>query len=468
MPNEHKAAIQLPKNKKNMVIWGSICLMLSIAMFGLSLATLQQPILEEMNAANYFSLLSIFGTLGLSIMTPIGGKLGDLFGRRNLIIISGIICAVCGIGMGFIRQILPFMFLRLLLGAAQGAFTSAPYILMREINDAKDVPKAMGLLASAVAFGGFGGSIIAGFLTDRGWLEAAIIFPVIPLLLGIFLIAFALPNHRRSGKVLIDVKGILTLAVGLSGILLALNLGARIGWGNIWILSGFLLGIISLIILIKIEKNAKEPLIPLHLFKNRKYNLLLLIGFLCFFYNTAMNYYAPLAVLQILGQNTTISGALQFPRTILTIALPTLCGIWVSKNSKNIYLSMLGSVILVGTAFLILSFTNTKTSVLIYFIMLALTGIAESLRSVSITPAAQATLSPQDLGVGTALTSFANSLSNLFASVIFGLVYDMQLASNPSNLENIISGINSVFLTASVVTFVGILPILAFARSKKQ
>ena len=47
-------AIPLPKAKKNMVQLGCICLMLSIAMFGLSLATLQAPVLEEMNAMNYF------------------------------------------------------------------------------------------------------------------------------------------------------------------------------------------------------------------------------------------------------------------------------------------------------------------------------------------------------------------------------------------------------------------------------
>ena len=88
-------AIPLPKAKKNMVQLGCICLMLSIAMFGLSLATLQAPVLEEMNAMNYFSLLTIFSSLGLAIMTPIGGKLGDLLGRRNIVIISGTICAVC-------------------------------------------------------------------------------------------------------------------------------------------------------------------------------------------------------------------------------------------------------------------------------------------------------------------------------------------------------------------------------------
>ena len=449
-----RAAIPLPKGKRSMVQWGCVCLMLSIAMFGLSLATLQEPILQEMGAMNYFSLLSILATLGLSIMTPIGGKLGDLFGRRNLVIVSGLICATCSIGMGLFRSLLPFMLLRLLLGAAQGAFTAAPYILVREINEPEAVPKAMGLLASSVAVGGFIGSWIAGFLTDLGLLSLAIMFPVIPLLTGVALIAFALPNRRPQGRVKLDIPGIAALTVALSGLLLGLNFGPRVGWLNPWVLAGFAVGIFALFILIKVERKSEEPLIPLHLFGNSRYNLLLAVSFSSYFYNTAMNYYAPLAVLQVLGKSTAVSGSLQLPRTILTIFLPTVFGIWVGRNARNNWLAMLGSSALITSAFLGLSFTTPQSSVLLFFLLLGLTGIAESLRSVSLTPAAQATLAPQDMGIGTSLISFVNSLSNLLASASLGIVYDLNAAEG--TVSAIASGVNGVFLTTAIISAAGV------------
>ena len=92
-----QVAIPLPKGKKNAVQIGCICMMLSVAMYGLVFATLTSPILESVNAMGYVSLFSIFAGMGVSIMTPIGGKLGDLIGRRNIVVIPGIICAVCGI-----------------------------------------------------------------------------------------------------------------------------------------------------------------------------------------------------------------------------------------------------------------------------------------------------------------------------------------------------------------------------------
>ena len=131
-------------------------------------------------------------------MTPIGGKLGDLTGRRNIVIVSGIICAFAGIGIAFVHSILPLMILRLIVGLAQGTFTAAPYIIVGLINEKKDVPKVMGYLAAAIAIGGFGGSIIAGVLTDLGYLELAILVPVIPLIIGVVLISMNLPNKKHS------------------------------------------------------------------------------------------------------------------------------------------------------------------------------------------------------------------------------------------------------------------------------
>ena len=463
---QSNVAIPLPKAKKNMVQLGCICLMLSIAMFGLSLATLQAPILEEMNAMSYFSLLTIFSSLGLSIMTPIGGKLGDLLGRRNIVIISGTICAICGIGMGFVRSLVPFMILRLLLGAAQGAFTAAPFILAREINEPKDVPKAMGLLSSAVAIGGFGGSIIAGILTDMGLLNVAIMFPAIPLIAGVILIGLNLPNKKREGKVNIDVPGIIALAVSLSGILLALNYGPKVGWVSPGVIAGFVIGIIALIMLVKIENKAQEPIIPMSLFKNKSYVALLIVGFICYFYMTAMNTYAPLAVQKVLGESTAVSGSLQMPRTILTILLPMMAGAWVGKKTQNIWKAMVVATLAVAIPLLILGFTNTSTPVIVYFVAIAVTGIAESFRAVAITPAAQATLKPEELGVGTSLVNFVNSLSGLMAAAILGLAYDMNTAGNTESIVHITSGVNTVFLIASILSFIGFTIVILMVRKQ--
>ncbi|WP_294351439.1 MFS transporter [uncultured Clostridium sp.] len=443
-------AIPLSNTKRRLVTLGCICLMLSIACFGLSLAVIQGPILEEMNAMSYFSTLTIFASLGLAILTPIGGKLGDLFGRRNIIIISGIVATICGIGMGIVTSIVPFMVLRLILGAAQGAFTAAPYILIREINEPQDVPKKMGLLSSSIAIGGFAGSIVAGILTDAGYLKVGIMFPVVPLIIGVLLIAFNLPNKVRKEKAEIDYQGVVLLALFLSALLLSLNYGPKIGWTNPRIILGFIAAVILGALLYKAENKAKEAIIPMHLFANKKYRTLLLVGVIAFFYQEAMNMYAPLSIQKVLGKSTTVSGSIQFPRTILIMVLPIIVGVWVSKKAKNAKVAMILANGLVAFSFLVLGFSNSKTPIMVYFIALALTGVAESFRAVSITPTAQSTLDPSELGIGTSLLTFINSLSPLFAAAIDGIIFDV-------NKNNIQTGINGVFFITAAISLIGTL-----------
>ena len=469
---QQTVAIPLPKAKKNLVQIGCICIMLSVAMYGLVFSTLTAPILESVDAMGYVGLFSIFAALGISIMTPIGGKLGDLIGRRNIVVIPGIICIVCGVAFAFARSLVALMSLRLLISLAQGAFTAAPYIIMGLINERKDVPKAMGMLAAAIAVGGFGGSIIAGILTDMNMLTVAILMPALPLILGIVLIGLNMPNQKREGKVTIDIPGIIALVVTLCAILLSLNFGSSIGWTNPAIIGGFILGIVALVALIKIEEKAEEPIIPLALFKNKNYTMLLVVGFASYFYQNAMNVYAPIGAMQVMGKSASIAGSLQMPRTLLTIIVPIIAGTWVGKKTSNMWKAMVGATALAGIPMLVMGFTSPTTPIMIYFVALTFTGIAESFRSVSITPAAQSMLEPKDIGVGTSFVNFFNSLSGTVAATVFAVAYNMNTAADPTNVELIQKGINAVYWVAGIVGIVGLIVVVLFVRpqmsDKKQ
>ena len=323
----------------------------------------------------------------------------------------------------------------------------------------------MGMLATAIAVGGFGGSIIAGILTDMGLLTVAILMPAIPLILGIVLIGMNMPNQKREGKVTIDVPGMIALIVSLCGILLALNFGSSMGWTNPMILAGLVIGIIALIALVKIENKAAEPLIPMKLFKNKNYTVLLIVGFICYFYQNAMNYYAPIGAMQVMGASTSAAGALQMPRTLITIILPTIAGAWVGKKAANAWKAMVigTSLAMIPMAVMALV-TNSGASIMIYFVALAVTGIAESFRAVSITPTAQAMLAPEDMGIGTSLVNFANSLSGTIAVAVFAVAYNASTSADPTNVALIQNGVKSVFWTAAVVTLIGLLLVIFIVK----
>lgn len=466
MSNEQSTAvIKLPKGKKNLVQLGAICLTVSIACYGLALSTLITPILQNLNAMDYVGLFSVFGSIGITIMTPIGGKLGDIFGRKAIVVIAGLACILCGVGIAFAPNLPILMFCRIGVGLAQGAFMAAPYIIVGVINEKKDVPKAMGLLAMALSIGGFGGSIIAGILTDMGMLTVAILFPAIPLAIGVVLIGMLYPNDKNAVKAKIDMVGIVLLVIALCGILLPLNFGSTMGWTNPIILGGFLVGIVFTVLLVKFETKAEQPIIPVKMFKEKKYLAFVLVGFICYFYRGAMDVYAPLGAINVIGTSTATAGSLQFPRTIVTMFLPVIAGAWVGKKKVNMWKAMAIATALSAFPMLSMGFTTQSASyVIVYFVALTITGIAESYRGVSITPAAQACLKKEDIGVGTALVNFANSLAGSLAAALYGTIYGGFTAADATNVDLMQKGVNAVFLTAGGITVVGLLLVIFWVR----
>lgn len=457
-------AIALPRTQKRLVEVGCVCMMLSVSMYGLAFSTLTAPILESVDAIEYIGLFSIFAALGVSVMTPIGGKLGDLIGRRNIIVVPGLVCAAAGVAFAFARSVGMLLALRLVISLAQGAFTAAPYIIAGLINERKDVPRMMGFLAMAIAIGGFGGSIVAGILTDLGLMTVAMLLPAAPLLAGVALIGLNMPNQKKAGKVTIDVAGMVALAVALCGILLSLNFAPSLGWGSPYILGGLAVGVVAIVVLVRVEGRATEPLIPLCLFRNRYYVALLVVGFICYFYQPAMNVYAPIGALEVMGSSAAVAGALQMPRMILVMALPAAVGVWVAKRQDNYWKAMAVATLLAGVPMLAMALTSPELPVAVYFVALGVTGVAESFRSVSITPAAQATLTPEDIGVGTSLVNFFNSLASSVAAAVFALTYNLKTAPDPTSLANVQAGVNLTFLVAGVVSVVGFLIVLLVVR----
>lgn len=457
---------QLTKGRKTLIQIGAMCLIISIACYGLALSILVTPILENVNGMEHVGLFSVLGALGITIMTPIGGKLGDIFGRKATVLFSGAACLFFGMGIAYAKTLLILMICRVGLGIAQGAFMAAPYIIVGVINEKKDVPKAMGLLSTALAIGGFGGSIIAGILSDLGALKLAILFPSVPLAIGVVLITFLYPNDRNaSAKVKIDIPGILLLTIALCGILLPLNFGPTMGWTNPAVLLGFALGIAFTFIFIRLEGKVEQPIIPVKLFEEKKYLAFVIISFLCSIYRGAMDVYAPLGAINVMGTSAATAGSLQFPRTIVTIFLPVLAGTWVAKKKANMWKAMAISTAFAAIPMLVMGFTMRSLSfVIVYYVALTITGVAESFRGVSVTPAAQACLKPEDIGVGTALVNFANSLAGSLAAALFGAIYGGFTAADATDVTRIQRGVNGVFLTAGGITLLGLLLVVFWVK----
>lgn len=453
---------EISEKQRKMVMGGCLMLCLAIAAYGLSLSTIQGPLLDSLGGSQYFSVVTVLSAIAMCVMTPIGGRLADMIGGKKLILIFGSLSIACGLLMAFIPNIWCFIVFRTLLSACQGAFASLPYILVREIYPPEQTPKAIGYLTMFMAIGGLVGSYLAGWLNDMGMDKLAIAFPLIPMAFAIPMIAM---NLKESPTVpfKLDWLGIILLTVSLGGLLLGLNNGPTEGWFSMPILISFGIGIICLICLIAWEGKAEVPVIPMHIFKIKEYSLLLLIAFCLMIYMNAMNVYIPLAVQSIMNAGSAASGAIQIPKTIMTILLPSLCGAWVIKKSSHIWQSLAISAITIIIPFGLLVFIGPKMPLWFVLAVLAFTGISDSFRSVGLLPAAQSCLTPKDMGVGTSLIGFISTLAGSIGSALYGLAYD-SLTNQYPGIIGMTKGVDTINLMVTVIAVIGLLLVIFFFR----
>ena len=449
------ALIQLSKGKKALVSFGAIMLTVAVACYGLALMTLVPPILQRLDGMAFAGLVGLCISLGITLLSPIGGKLGDIFGRKAVVVVAGLINLVCGVGIAFSSNVLVLLICCFGVGFSQGAYVSAPYIIMGLINEKKNVPKSMGYLTMALAIGGTGGSILAGILTDMGMLNAAILFPAFPLLVGILLIGLCYPNDKSGKKVAIDYKGIVLMAISLPCVTLSLS-GTTLGWSAL--VSGivFVIGVIFVVVLLKHESSIESPIIPIKLFKEKSYLLFLLVGAICYFGRGAVDNYAPLGAQEVIKTSVALSGSLQLPKTLLTMILPAICGTWMAKNKSRMWKAMFIATLLFAIPLLAMGFTQQAGwYIIVYFVVITVSGVAESFRGISFTPAAQSVLKPEDMGVGTSMINFANSLVASIAAAVYAAIYGISTSSGIT-ADTVQTGVNGVFLTAGIVTVVGV------------
>ncbi|WP_297052855.1 MFS transporter [uncultured Dubosiella sp.] len=439
--------------QRTLVTIGCLGLIFSTGAYGLSLATIQGPLLRSIGAESAFSLVAIIGALAMCIMTPIGGRLCDIFGIRKVVLVGGIIAIISGLIFPFAKNLPLFIACYFFLYLAEGAFITSPYIMANIINKPKDVPKMMGLISAMLGLSSFLGSYLAGVLTDHNMMTLAILFPIIGLLVGVPCIALNYPSQERSTSVKLDIPGIILLVLTLAGILLGLNFGPAAGWSHPIVITCFIVGILSLFVLIWYEKKPESPLIPLRMFKNKQYTMLLVITFLVVFYMSAVSTYVPRSVQDILQQSVTVSGTITIPRTIITVLLPSFVGVWLSKNlAKNTVISLVIAGLCIGIAFTGLIYVGPHMPVWFIIVMVGLTGIADAFRSVCITPEAQTLLAPKDMGIGTSFIGFVISLSNVVSATVDGIAYDTLRLSVPG-IPGITEGVDTVFLIAAVTGF---------------
>lgn len=222
-------------------------------------------------------VLSIYLLVG-AVATPLVGRLGDVYGKKRVMLVVMAIYLIALIGCGFsleisnallgTQSIFVLLFFRGLQGIGMGMFTLA-FGIVRDTFPREKIPVAIGLISAMFSVGVSIGLVIGGWITSVAhWYDAFHV--VTPFFFGLAVASFYLikdPLIVKRGS--LDIPGSILLGSGVFLFLLALTQGEEWGWESPAVLGLIAISAALVVLFILVERRSKDPIVRPSLLKNR-------------------------------------------------------------------------------------------------------------------------------------------------------------------------------------------------------
>ena len=250
-------------------------------------ATAMPRIIAELRGLDRIAWVGTAYLLASTVVVPIYGKLGDIYGRRPVLVFGvlvfltgSMLCGLAGefgalplVGDGMNQLIL----CRAIQGLGAGALTTGAFATVADIAPPAERGKYTGLFGAMFGFAGLAGPVLGGFLTDHatttvfghvvsGW--RFVFYVNLPLgLAALYILLTKLPHGRRGADQRIDWLGSVLIVASSVPLLLALSWGGQgHGWDQPRVLAGFGLAAVAFVAFLLVSRGKSWAVVPLDLF----------------------------------------------------------------------------------------------------------------------------------------------------------------------------------------------------------
>lgn len=373
--------------------------------------------------------------LGSTVSTPIWGKIGDLYGRKSIFITSVVMflvgSALCGLAGEFgaeqvsgMTQLIGF---RALQGLGAGGLIVGVMAIIGDLVAPRERGKYQGLFAAVMAAAMIAGPLTGGFLTDHwSWRWAFYInLPLGAVALFMLVAWMHLPKYRSEHR--IDWLGAALLSIGVTAIVLVTTWGGiEYAWASAQILGLATLGLVAVAIFLLRERRAPEPILPLHVFANRNFSLVTVIGFLVGLAMFGAITFLPLYQQTVQGASATNSGLLLLPMMAGSLVTSIAIGQAITRTGRYRIFPVAGGVVMVAGMLLLaqLDVDTSKTTSALYMIVLG-AGMGFLMQTTMLI--AQNSVDPRDMGVASSTATFFRNIGGSFGVSIFGAIFASRL-----------------------------------------
>lgn len=426
------------------------------------MSTAMPKVIASLGGMAYYVWPFTIYLLTSTIAIILSGKLSDIYGRKKVLITGIVIFIVTSVLCGFSQNIMELTFFRGLQGIGGGILMTIPFIVVAEVFPPRERGKYMGILSSVFGFANVLGPVLGGFITDfMGW--EWVFYVNIPVgITAIYMLRSYFPHLEIVIKEgVIDYAGIVTLTAALSALFLGLTFVRSTAVSSGLVASLFIFAGFMLLVFIYAEKKAREPILPMKLFKNSIFN----VSSIAMFLSSAVMFcgiiYIPLFIQGVQGMSASTSGLLITPMLVSLTIASLITGQIISRTGTYKKLAVLAFVLLtLGIG--LLSTMNTSTGFVVLIIYSTILGIGTGMMYPIFNVAVQNAVPMRELGTVTASMQFFRNIGATVALPVFGVIVNITVNMDIQTSKNVSPalmslGIHNVFISGLVISVVGLL-----------
>ncbi len=416
----------------------AIWLVLIGLMSGMFLSSLDQTVVgtamrtisDDLNGLSMQAWVTTAYLITSTVVTPIAGKLSDIFGRRPIYMWSIVIFLIGSILSGFAWSMPTLAAFRAIQGIGGGGLMSLAFTIIADMVPPRERAKYQGFFIAVFGSSSVLGPLVGGFFAGADqilWIDGwRWVFLVnIPIgAIAVYMVWRFLHVPQIKHDVKIDWLGVVTVILAVVPLLLVAEQGREWGWLSWNSIMMYTLGVLGIVGFIIAEARMGDAaLIPLSLFKSTTFTQITILGVLVGFAMFGAMMTIPLFLQLVVGSTPTESGIQMLPMVLGIMTATAIGGRVISKTGRYKALPIVGTGMLV-LAFLWLVQINKDSDLAFLMIGMLLVGSGLGLMMQTLTIASQNAVEARQVGVATAGAMFFRQIGGtLGTAVLFSVLF---------------------------------------------
>ena len=420
----------LPPREVMIILPGLLLAILLAMLDNLIVSTALPRIVGDLGGVAHLSWVVTAYILASLVVTPFYGKLGDMYGRKRFFVVAIVIFLAGSALSGLSQSMAELIMFRAIQGLGAGGLMVGAMATLGDIVSPRERGKYMSYMMVVMMLATIGGPLIGGFITENfSWRWIFYInVPVGGAALVYIIATLHLPAKRVNHRV--DYLGGALLAVAaISLVLLATWGGTEYRWGSGQIIGLALLAAAATAAFCVVELRVAEPILPLHVFRNRNFSLTMGLTFLTGLAMFGALTFLPLYQQTVQGASPTLSGLMLTPMMLGVTVTSIVAGQVTTRTGRYKIFPILGGAIMGVGMYLLtgLDVGTTKLTSALYYVVLGL-GMGFLMQMVSLI--AQNSVQQKDMGVASSARMFFQQIGGSLGVAAFGAVFARRLTES--------------------------------------